>query len=406
MSADRVTAAFWFQVHHARTMSIRNRLVLAASLVIGLLTATTGAAAAAPSFPPGDEAYHTYAELTTELHDIVAAHPEIARFAPFGKSYLGREIWMLKISDNVNTDETEPEVLITGLTHAREHLTVEQSLAIIHWLVNGYGNVQRITDIVNSTELWIVPMLNPDGGEYDIHGGHYHSWRKNRQPTPGSPAIGTDINRNFGYRWGCCGGSSSNPYAITYRGPSPFSTPEATAERDFVNSRVIDEKQQIKLAVSFHSFGEEILFPYGYTTTRLPSDMVPNDRKAMKALATGIGARNGYHPMQESHLYITDGTFLDWDYGHAGVLTFTIELAPRTTSEGGFYPAGSRVASMTAHNKNALLWFIEQAQCPYDAAGITQACSTPPAGIGLVAAQVRVDWTRPWVGRASPPVAS
>ncbi len=387
-------------------MPLRIRLVLAALLVTGLLSATAGAAAAAPNFPPGDEAYHTYAELTAELNTIVAAHPGIAKFVPFGKSYRGRDIWMLKISDNVNTDENEPEVLITGLTHAREHLTVEQSLAVIHWLVDGYGSNSRITNIVNSTELWIVPMLNPDGGQYDIHGGHYHFWRKNRQPTLGSSAIGTDINRNFGYRWGCCGGSSNNPYDIVYRGPHRFSTPEARAERDFVNSRIVSGKQQIKLALSFHSFGEQILYPYGYTTNPLPPDMVPRDRRAMKALASGIGTRNGYHPLQESHLYITDGTFLDWSYGRARILTFTIELAPQTTSQGGFYPHGKQVAPLTEHNKNALLWFIEQAQCPYDAAGITHICSASSAAISASMAALRGDWSWRWVSPSSHPVAS
>jgi len=381
-------------------MSIRNRLVLASLLVTGLLTATAGAALAAPRFPPGDEAYHTYPELTSELQAIVAAHPGIAKFVPFGKSYEGRDIWMLKISDNVNNDENEPEVLITGLTHAREHLTVEQALAIIHWLVNGYGSNSRVTQIVNTTELWIVPMLNPDGGEWDIHFGKYHLWRKNRQPTPGSQAIGTDINRNFGYKWGCCGGSSNYPYDIVYRGPHPFSTPEAAAERDFVNSRVIGGTQQIKLSLSFHSFGAQILFPYGYTTQAFPADMVPNDRKAMKALATGIGNRNGYRPMQESHLYITDGTFNDWDYGHARILSFTIELPPRTTSEGGFYPHGDQIAPLTEHNRNAFLWFIEQAQCPYDAAGITHLCTASSA------APVPGDLIRFWMSPSSRAIAS
>jgi hypothetical protein len=387
-------------------MPIRNRLILAALLATGLLTAAAGAVAAAPRFPPGDEAYHTYAELTAELQTIAEAHPKIVQLSSIGQSYLGRELWMLKISDNVAASENEPEVLLTGLTHAREHLTVEQSLAAIRWLVNGYGNTSRITQIVNSTVVWVAPMLDPDGGEWDIRYGKYHSWRKNRQPTPGSDAIGTDINRNFGYRWGCCGGSSNYPYDIVYRGPFKFSTPEARAERDFVNSRVFDGTQHIKLAVSFHSFGAQILFPYGYTTKSLPPDMVSNDRKAMKALAAGIGARNGYRPMQESNLYITDGTFIDWSYGQARILTFTIELAPQTTSQGGFYPAGSQVAPLTEHNKNALLWFIEQAQCPYDAAGITHKCSARVAGASLTSAQLRADWTRRWVAPASPPVAS
>ncbi len=387
-------------------MPTRHRLVLAALLATGLLTATAGAAAAAPHFPPGDDAYHTYAELTTELQNIVAAHPKIAKFMPFGKSYEGRDIWMLKISDNVGTDEHEPEVLITGLTHAREHLTVEQALAVIRWLVNGYDSNSRIKHIVDSTELWIVPMLNPDGGQWDIRSGKYHFWRKDRQPTPGSQAIGTDINRNFGYRWGCCGGSSSYPYDIVYRGRHAFSTPEAAAERDFVNSRVIDGVQQIKLSLSFHSFGAQILYPYGYTKETLPPDMVRDDHKALKALAAGIGTRNGYHPLLESQLYITDGTFNDWNYGHARILSFTVELAPQTTSQGGFYPSGKQVKPLTQHNRNAFLWFIEQAQCPYDAAGITHLCTTSATGISPGLAALRRDWSWRSVSPSSPPVAS
>jgi carboxypeptidase T len=387
-------------------MAIRKRLVLAALLATGVLSAGGGGASAAPRFPRGDGAYHTYPELTTELRAVADAHPNIVQLSTIGKSYQGRELWMLKISDNAAADESEPEVLITGLTHAREHLSVEQSLAIIRWLVDGYGNQPRITQIVNSTELWIVPMLNPDGGEWDIRGGRYHSWRKNRQPTPGSSAIGTDINRNFGYRWGCCGGSSSNPFDIVYRGPHRFSTPEAAAERDFVNSRVIGRNQQIKLALSFHSFGEQILFPYGYTRKALPPDMIPRDRKAMRALAVGIGARNGYHPLQESHLYITDGTFLDWGYGNARILTFTIELAPRTTSQGGFYPRGKRVRPLTEHNRKALLWFIEQAQCPYRAAGITPQCVSSPPQNDLLSVAMRCDAIWRLVLRSSAPIAS
>jgi carboxypeptidase T len=387
-------------------MSIRNRLILAALLVTGLLTATAGAAAAAPRFPPGDAAYHTYAELTTELHAIASAHPDIARLSSMGRSFQGRELWMLKISDNVGIDENEPEVLITGLTHAREHLTVEQALAVIHWLVDGYGNTQRITHIVNTTELWIVPMLNPDGGQWDIRNGKFHFWRKNRQPTPGSKAIGTDINRNYGYRWGCCHGSGSSPFDIVYRGPHQFSTPEAAAERDFVNSRVIAGAQQIKLSLSLHSFGGQILFPYGYTTKALPPDMILNDRKAMRALAVGIGARNGYHPMQESHLYITDGTFNDWDYGHARILSFTIELAPRTTSQGGFYPPGRQIGPLTSNNKGALLWFIEQAQCPYAAAGITSGCApaSPASDPASMAPGCDSNWR--WMSPSSHPIVS
>jgi hypothetical protein len=92
-------------------------------------------------------------------------------------------MWAVKISDNVGVDENEPEVLFDGLTHSDEHMGLEMTLRIMHWLVDGYvSHDARITNIVNTREIWIVLAVNPDGAEADIAGGHYHFWRKNRQP--------------------------------------------------------------------------------------------------------------------------------------------------------------------------------------------------------------------------------
>ena len=155
----------------------------------------------------------------------------------------------MKISDNVATDEAEPEVLYEGGHHADEHMGVEMALKIMRWLVDGYGTDTRTTNIVNSREIWIIFLANPDGAEHDIASGKFHRWRKNRQPTPGTSYIGTDLNRNYGYRWGGGGRTSTNPAAITYRGTKAFSTPEARAVRDFLASRVVGGRQQIRLAI-------------------------------------------------------------------------------------------------------------------------------------------------------------
>src|SRR5436190_13057290 len=155
------------------------------------------AAAAAVDFPKGWEGYHTYAEMLANVDAEVAAHPAIVRRFSIGKSYQGRTIWAVKISDNVGVDENEPEVLFDGLTHSDEHMGLEMTLHIMHWLVDGYGHDTTITRLVNNREIWIVLAVNPDGAEYDISGGHFHFWRKNRQPTPGTSYIGTDLNRNF-----------------------------------------------------------------------------------------------------------------------------------------------------------------------------------------------------------------
>lgn len=161
-------------------------------------------------FPSADSRYHNYAETNAEIDQRLAAYPNIMSKRVIGRSYQGRDIVAIKISDNVATDEAEPEVLFTHHQHAREHLTVEMALYLLRELGAGYGSDSRVTNMVNNREIWIVPDLNPDGGEYDIATGSYRSWRKNRQPNSGSSAVGTDLNRNWAYRWGCCGGSSGS----------------------------------------------------------------------------------------------------------------------------------------------------------------------------------------------------
>ncbi|HEX5824296.1 MAG TPA: M14 family metallopeptidase, partial [Candidatus Limnocylindrales bacterium] len=230
--------------------------LLGLSLLLPLAAAAPASAAAA-SFPAGYNGYHTYAEMTADVAAVAAAHPTIVKQVSIGKSYQGRTIWAVKISDNVAIDENEPEVLFDGLTHADEHMGLEMTLKIMHWLADGYGHDSRITNIVKGREIWIILAVNPDGAEYDIAGGKFHFWRKNRQPNAGTTAIGTDLNRNFGYRWGGGGRTSTNPLAITYRGPFAFSAPETRNVRDFLASRVVNGRQQIKAAITFHTAGEQ-----------------------------------------------------------------------------------------------------------------------------------------------------
>ena len=140
----------------------------------------------AEDFPVVDAAYHNYAEMVAEIQQAAAAHPEIVSSFSIGQSYEGRELWAVKISDNVALDEEEPEVLFIGQHHAREHITVEMSLYILDLLADNYGIDSQITDLVNGREVFIIFSTNPDGSEYDIASGAYRSWRKNRQPNSGS----------------------------------------------------------------------------------------------------------------------------------------------------------------------------------------------------------------------------
>ncbi len=300
---------------------------LAASLLAATLAVAVASTAAASEFPAGRTGYHSYTELTADVAAVATAHPAIVSLFSIGKSYQGRDLWAVKVSDNVAIDEGEPEVLFDGGHHADEHMSVEMTLKIFHWLVDGYGVDPRITSIVNSREIWIVFNMNPDGSEFDISGGKFHHWRKNRQPTPGTTSIGTDLNRNYGYRWGGGGRTSANPQAITYRGPRAFSTPEDRAMRDFLASRVVGGRQQIRAAMTFHESGRLVMWPYGYTMTNVPRDMTIQDHAALAAIGRTMARSNGYTPQQASDLYISSGTSRDYMYGVYRIFVYTFEMS-------------------------------------------------------------------------------
>ncbi len=333
----------------------RLSVTLAALLLVGLAMAGP---ASASEFPRGWEGYHSYTELTAEIAQVAAAHPDIVHLFSIGQSYRGRQLWAVKVSDNVAVDENEPEVMFDGTHHSDEHMGVEMTLHIFHWLVDGYGKDPRITNIVNGREVYIVFLVNPDGAEYDIHRGRFWFWRKNRQPTPGTTAMGTDLNRNYGYRWGVAGRTSTNPRAITYHGPRPFSAPETQAMRAFLASRVVNGRQQIRTAVSFHELGRLVMWPYGYTRTDVPIDMTVQDHLALARIGRHMAATNGYRPEQASDLYVTRGTTKDYMYGAYRIFAYTFELSIKD------YADDSTIARETGRNKEAVLYLMERAGCP------------------------------------------
>ncbi|KRV49067.1 carboxypeptidase [Wenjunlia vitaminophila] len=327
-------------------------------------------------FPSSDSNYHNYAEMTSAINNLVAANPSIMSKRVIGKSYEQRDIVAIKISDNVATDEAEPEVLFTAQQHAREHLTVEMAIYLMKELTSKYTTDSRIKNAVDSREIWIVPTMNPDGSEYDIASGSYRSWRKNRQPNSGSSAVGTDLNRNWGYKWGCCGGSSSTPSSETYRGSGAESAPEVKTVANFVRTRVVNGAQQIKAAIDFHTYSELVLWPYGYTYSDTDTGMTQDDRNAFATLGQQMANTNGYTPEQSSDLYITDGTIDDWLWGSQRIFSYTFEMYPTSSWDGGFYPPDEVISRETSRNRAAVLLLLEAADCVYRVIGKeSQYCS-------------------------------
>jgi carboxypeptidase T len=320
-------------------------------------------------FPSADSRYHNYAEMTSAIDSIVQANPQIASQRVIGTSYQGRNIVAVKISDNVGTDEAEPEVLFTHHQHAREHLTVEMALYLLRELTSDYGTDSRVTNMVNGREIWIIPDLNPDGGEYDIATGSYRSWRKNRQPNSGSSYVGTDLNRNWNHRWGCCGGSSGSPSSDTYRGTAGESAKEVKVVADFVRSRVVGGTQQIKAGIDFHTYSELVLWPFGYTYSDTTTGMTADDRNAFAAVGQKMAASNGYTAQQSSDLYITDGSINDYLWGVHKIFSYTFEMYPSSSSGGGFYPPDEVIERETSRNRDAVLQLLENADCMYRSIG-------------------------------------
>ncbi|GAB2690599.1 M14 family zinc carboxypeptidase [Thalassiella azotivora] len=320
-------------------------------------------------FPPTDAAYHNYAEMSAKVATAASTYPSLVSRQSVGRSYQGRDLWVAKVSDNVGTDEDEPEVLFTCNQHAREHLTVEMCLYLLDELTTKYASDSRVRALVDSREIWIVFMANPDGVEYDVASGSYRMWRKNRQPNSGSTAVGTDLNRNWGYRWGCCGGSSGSPSSETYRGTSAFSAPESRTIADFVSSRRVGGEQQITAHIDFHTYGELVLWPYGYTYSDTGPGLTADDHAAFSTLGRSMASSNGYTPEQASDLYVTDGGVNDWMWGQEGIFSYTFEMYPRGSSGGGFYPPASVIGRETARNREAVLRLMEAADCVYEVIG-------------------------------------
>jgi len=310
-------------------------------LAIALSAASPAKAAPLPG-------YHSYAAMSAQIAAVAAANPDIVRRFSIGRSAQGRKLWAVKISDNVVVDELEPEVLLVAGQHAREHITVEQALYLLDQLTSGDP---RVVNLISETEIYIVFNLNPDGSEYDTRDEFPRYWRKNRQRP-----FGTDLNRNWGYHWGCCGGNvSANPRSDAYRGKHAFSAPETRALRDFVKSRVIGGAQQIKAAIDIHSAAQLVLWPYGFTKKNTAKGMTAKQYARLAHLGRAMAHANGYKAEQASDLYIAPGELPDWLWGEYHIYAYTFELGPGDE----FYPA--EFADEIAKNREPVLLLLDAA---------------------------------------------
>jgi carboxypeptidase T len=245
-------------------------------------------------------------------------------------------------------------VLITGCHHAREWISVEVPLHVAKHLAENYATDSFIRDLVDRSQVWIVPLLNPDGLEYTIH--FYRYWRKNMRDN-GNNTYGVDTNRNYDYMWGFDNeGSSPLSSSYVYRGPAPFSEPETQIIRDLFAQR------DFQVFISYHNYSQVIIYPWGYTNE--PSELDPTLEEMAGEMAARMERVNGRiyeYGQAGNQLYLTNGGATDWALGVYGIPAFTIELPPVDQQHGGFYNPEEEIPSIVRENIPAMLYVIEWA---------------------------------------------
>jgi carboxypeptidase T len=225
----------------------------------------------------------------------------------------GRTLWALRVG---GAHDDDLPMLINGTQHAREWIAAMTATCVADRLVTEYDSNPAIRNLVDSTEVWLVPVVNPDGYQYSWGQDRY--WRKNR-----SGGHGVDLNRNFSVAWGGTG-SSGFKRSETYRGDRPFSELESTALRNLA------KREEVRLHVDFHAYGQLVLFPWNH------SDKKTDDHARYAAVGDRVASaiyaehNNRYRLIRGVELYPAAGTMSDWMYGEAGATSFTIELRPKS----------------------------------------------------------------------------
>ncbi len=294
--------------------------------------------------------YWTLAEVKMKLDELVANDTQglvADKIDTIGTSGKGRPIWGLRIARTVTGPDTRPVVFYNALTHAREPEGMQALLYFVDDLLARYGTDPETTYLLENRVIYIVPVVNPDGyvQNQTSNPGGGGLWRKNLRDNDGSLTVnsgdGVDINRNYPYFWGFDNaGSSPSPSSDTYRGPSAGSESETQAQRSIVIAL------QPKTGLSFHTYSDLLLHPWGYTTT------APPDSNRFYEWEDDMSLGNGYLTGQVIRaLYGTNGDFNDWAYGDVvnkpRAFTWTPEVGGPND---GFWPPPSRIVPLAEEN--------------------------------------------------------
>ena len=289
-----------------------------------------------PPFLDIPDEYHTYQETFAVFDSLRTLYPDIVMLRSIGTTqWRGVPIYAVKISDNVEREEDEPAVLYTGVTHAREPLGNEIIIHLARYLCTGYATSPHVRRWVDSLEIWFIPVVNPDGFMYMFESARNSPWwRKNQRDNNGNGRFdyghdGVDLNRNFDWRWTV--GGDTDPGSWVYRGPSPGSEAETQAW-----CRLAREQRPV-FGISYHSYGEIVIYPWSYGGRNSPDDDV------YSATAGRLGQLTGYSTTRSGGSNMSPG----WLYARVGQLDFLLETGTQ------FIEPGHRILGICHQNLHA-----------------------------------------------------
>ena len=275
------------------------------------------------------DVYHSFDQpisgIKAQLHKIAATYPKICQLKTIGHSIQKRPMLVMRLT-NEKIKGDKPQVLFVATHHAREWVATEMAMRLIKYLAANYGSVGRVTNLLDTAEVWIMPVGNPDGYQYTFTTERL--WRKNLRDNDVDGKItiadGVDINRNFAAHWGLDNeGSSPVSSSATFRGTAPNSEPETQALVEFI------EKNDFKFVISYHTYGNLILYPWGWQV------QTPSLDDPIFVAQAGTDANPaiydsywgvGYDPGVGADLYTTNGDFTDWAYYDLGIPAQTVEF--------------------------------------------------------------------------------
>ncbi|KQC10639.1 MAG: hypothetical protein APR54_00050 [Candidatus Cloacimonas sp. SDB] len=289
--------------------------------------------------------YSTYDQIVTELNDIAAANPDFIELFSLGTTlghqyydtgYVNYEdfqydIWCVKLSDNPQINEDEPNTFMVGGIHSNEPTSIEVDMHILLHLVNNYGVDSLVTKLINESQIWFIPLMNPDGYRMvrDLgYMGHRKNIRDNNGNGVPDGAVyesygidGVDLNRNFGYTYG----GNPNTWSPAYNGTNAWSEPEVVNIRDLLRSH------KFWGGITYHSTRQSVLYPLGNYSSAMAYDHyimqdLAEDMANTIPRRNSSGIQTGYYNFEQANCLVASGTMGDWGYCELRLFSFTLEL--------------------------------------------------------------------------------